>query len=265
MTMMMWQARKNAKEKISMVSCYDYISAKLVSQSKIDALLVGDTLAMLVYGHPTTVPATIDMMTLHTGAVVRGAPNKFVVADLPFLSYRQGLIHAMRCVEKLMQAGAQAIKLEGAQGNFEFISHMVSSGVPVMGHLGLMPQFVNQVGGFCVQGKDETIAKKILADAVLLQSAGCFALVLECVPVNLGQEITQTLNIPTIGIGAGPYTDGQVLLFHDLLGFNLSFKPKFLKTYFESEPLFLEALNHYDQEVKAGIFPSLAESYSPHN
>lgn len=261
MSIITFQKLKDRQEKISMVSCYDYISAKMVGNSPIDALLVGDSLAMLMYGHPTTIPATLEMMALHTGAVVRGAPHKPVIADMPFLSYRKGLVQAMKGVEKLIQAGAQAIKLEGAIGNLELVSHIVNSGIPVMGHLGMTPQSINQLGGFRVQGKEEHLAKKIFDEAISLEQAGCFSLVLECIPAELTKQITQALGIPTIGIGAGPGADGQVLLFHDLLGFNTGFKPKFLKTYLDGETHVLTALEHYHQEIKAGIFPSAAQSY----
>lgn len=261
MNILAFQKLKAHKEKISIVTCYDYASAKIAASSPIDALLVGDSLATLMYGYPTTIPATLEMMVLHTGAVTRGAPNKLVIADMPFLSYRKGLFHAMTCVEKLMQAGAKAVKLERADGNLELIEHIVKSGVPVMGHLGMTPQSVNQFGGFRVQGKDEALAKKILENALSLEQAGCFSLVLECVPAQLTQEITEALSIPTIGIGAGPHADGQVLVFHDLLGFDANFKPKFLKTYLDAESLILKALEQYHQEVKKGLFPSAEESY----
>lgn len=262
MNILDFQTLKNRQEKISMVSCYDYTSAKIAASSPVDALLVGDTLATLVYGYPTTVAATLEMMVLHTGAVVRGAPNKLVIADMPFLSYRKGLFHAMNCVEKLIQTGAQAIKLEGAEGNLELVEHIVKSGIPVMGHLGMTPQSVNQLGGFRVQGKDEVLAKKIFEDALSLEKAGCFSLVLECVPTRLTQQITEKLSIPTIGIGAGPDADGQILVLHDLLGFNQAFKPKFLKTYLDAETLILKALEAYHQEVRQGAFPSADQSYS---
>lgn len=261
MNVLTFQKHKEVQEKISMVSCYDYTSAALLNQSDVTALLVGDTLAMLMHGHKTTIPATVDMMVMHTLAVVKGAPDKFVVADMPFLSYRKGLVHAMEVVEKLIQTGAQAIKLEGVSGNLELIHHIVESGIPVMGHIGMMPQLVNQFGGFRLQGKDEKIGEKIFNQAKLLEQAGCFSVVLECVPAALGKKITKTLHIPTIGIGAGPHTDGQILVFHDLLGFNQAFKPKFLKTYLDGSTLILEALNRYHREVVDGKFPSELESY----
>lgn len=262
MSILAFQKHKDLQEKISMLTCYDYTSAKLMNQSDVNALLVGDTLAMLMYGYPTTIPATIEMMVLHTGAVARGAPDKLIVSDMPFLSYRKGLVYAMNVVEKLVQAGAQAIKLEGVDGNLELIRHIVESGIPVMGHLGLTPQSVNQLGGFRLQGKHEEPGKKIFEQAKLLEQAGCFATVLECIPALLGKKITEALRIPTIGIGAGPYTDGQILVFHDLLGFNAEFKAKFVKTYMEGGSLALKALNQYHREVREGTFPSDAESYS---
>ncbi len=261
MSAITFQKLKDRQEKISMVTCYDYSSAKIVANSSVDALLVGDSLATLVYGYPTTIPATLEMMVLHTGAVARGAPNKFVIADMPFLSYRKGLFHAMTCVEKLTQAGAQAIKLEGAEGNLELIQHIVESGIPVMGHLGMTPQSVNKFGGFCVQGKDEVLATKIIEQALSLERVGCFSLVLECIPAQLTQQITQKLSIPTIGIGAGLYADGQILVFHDLLGFDTKFNPKFLKKYLDAHSLILTALEQYHEAVKSGTFPSAAESY----
>jgi 3-methyl-2-oxobutanoate hydroxymethyltransferase len=261
MSITTFQKLKDHQEKISMITCYDYISAKTLAATNIDALLVGDTLAMLMYGHSTTVPATVEMMTLHIKAVVKGAPKKFVIGDMPFLSYRKGLLSAMNTVEKLMQAGAQAIKLEGANGNLKLIQHIVESGIPVMGHIGMTPQAINQLGGFRLQGKDEPLANKIFAEALALEEAGCFSVVLECMPTQLAQKITKALRIPTIGIGAGPYTDGQILVFHDLLGLNPEFKPKFLKTYLNGESLILEAIQNYLKEVKKGIFPSKTESY----
>jgi 3-methyl-2-oxobutanoate hydroxymethyltransferase len=262
MSIITFQKYKDLQEKISMLTCYDYTSAKLMNQSDVNALLVGDTLAMLMYGYPNTIPATIEMMALHTGAVARGAPDKFIVSDMPFLSYRKGLGHAMNAVEKLVQAGAQAIKLEGVNGNLELIQHIVESGIPVMGHLGLIPQSVNQLGGFRLQGKQEKPSKQIFEQAKLLEQAGCFATVLECIPTLLGKKITEALRIPTIGIGAGPYTDGQILVFHDLLGFNTEFKAKFVRTYMKGSSLTLKALNQYHREVREGTFPSETESYS---
>lgn len=262
MSIVTFQKLKECQEKISVITCYDYTAAKMLAATAIDALLVGDTLSMLVYGHRETVSATLDMMVMHTKAVVQGAPNKFIIGDMPFLSCRKGLYHAMNAVEKLIQAGAQAIKLEGGYGNFDLIRHIVDSGIPVMGHIGMAPQFVHQFGGFRLQGKEEQLAEKIFDEALALEQAGCFAIVLECIPAELGKKITTALHIPTIGIGAGPHTDGQILVFYDLLGFNPEFKPKFLKTYLNGQSLIIDAVQRYNDEVKKGIFPSEKESYT---
>ncbi len=196
-----------------MITCYDYSFARIAAESNIDCLLVGDSLSMTMHGHKTTLNASVNMMALHTAAVVRGAADKLVIGDLPFMSYRKSLTANMTGVEKIMKAGAHAVKLEGASGNLELVRHMVDSGVPVMGHLGLTPQSVNQLGGFKVQGRDEKAQKRIMEQALRLQDAGAFSIVLECVPSKLAQEITKALEIPTIGIGAGPDCDGQVFSF----------------------------------------------------
>ena len=213
-----FQAMKQAKQMISVVTCYDYWSAKIVAQSDVDVMLVGDSLAMVMHGHTTTIPATVDLMKLHIEAVVRGASgsNKLIIGDMPFLSYRKGLVASLDAIEKIMQAGAQAVKLEGAIGNEELIKHTVASGVPVMGHIGMTPQSVHQLGGFRVQGKSNETAEKIFQQALALEDSGCFSLVLECVPSELAHKITQRLHIPTIGIGAGAGVDGQVLVLQDL-------------------------------------------------
>lgn len=254
-------ARKKEAKKISMVTCYDYTSATIAEKTNIDIVFVGDSLSMTMHGHDNTVNCTVDMMALHTRAVARGAPNKFILGDLPFLAMRKGLEPAMNAVEKLMQAGANALKFEGFADDSNLIRHIVNSGVPVMGHIGLTPQFINQFGGFRVQGKDDASAEKILQDAIALERAGCFAVVLECVPSDLAKKITEILDIPTIGIGAGPYTDGQVLVWQDLLGMNPDFKPKFVKTYFDAFNPILNALNAYDKEVKEGTFPEVQHGY----
>ena len=252
---------KAQQEKISMVTCYDHWSAKLIAKTNIDCILVGDSLAMVMHGHDTTLPATIDLIELHLKAVTKGNQKQLIIADMPFLSYRRDLNHTMDAVQRFMQAGAHAIKLEGAAGNLETINHIVESGVPVMGHIGLTPQAIHQLGGFKVQGKEDTTANKIILQAEQLQSAGCFALVLECIPSDIAKTITENLTIPTIGIGAGAETDGQVLVLQDLLGFNTDFKAKFVKTYLNGAELISNALNAYDQEVKQHDFPTEQHSY----
>ncbi len=249
-------------KKISVLTCYDYSSAKIINQSNVDMILVGDSAAMVMHGHNSTLPIDIDTMVLHLAAVVKGAPDKFIVADLPFMSYRKSLTDNMNAVEKLMKAGAHAVKLEGLNGNQELIRHIVDSGVPVMGHLGLTPQSVNTLGGYRVQGKDDDAKIKITEDAKKTQDAGCFAIVLECVPSLLAEIITQSLEIITIGIGAGSRTDGQVLVMQDMLGLQTDFKPKFVRNYLDAEQLFLQAFNAYDADVKSNHFPSKGESYS---
>lgn len=252
---------KQDHNKISMLTCYDYSTAKILNQSNIDMILVGDSAAMVVHGHNSTLPIDINTMALHVSAVVKGAPEKFIVGDLPFLSYRKSLTDNMNAVECLMKAGAHAVKLEGLNGNLELITHIVDSGIPVMGHIGLTPQSVNSLGGYRVQGKNNQDKSRIIKEAIALENAGCFALVLECVPTQLAKEITEVLNIITIGIGAGTEVDGQVLVINDMLGMSSDFKPKFVRQYLNAENLFLQAFNEYDKDVKSTQFPSIKESY----
>lgn len=254
-----FQFMKENNKKISMITCYDYWSACIISQSQIDCILVGDSLAMVMYGYSTTLSATVPMMAQHIQAVVKGAPNKFLIGDMPFCSYRKDLTASMTSIEKLMQSGANAIKLEGADGNLKLIHHIIKSGIPVIGHLGLTPQSIHAIGGFKVQGKNQSAADTLKKDAKALADAGCFALVLECVPSNLAKEITNSIVIPTIGIGAGPHTSGQVLVLQDLLGMNSQFKPKYLKKFLNGFELIKDALNDFNKEVKASTFPNIEE------
>jgi len=246
---------------ISMVTCYDTWSARIVNASEVDCILVGDSVAMVMHGHDTTIPADVDMMCLHTKAVRRGAPDRLVISDMPFLAHRKGVRSAMDAVERLMKAGAQAVKIEGAGDNVDIIRHIVHSGVPVVGHIGLTPQSIHQLGGYRVQGRGNGGAERLRADATKLQAAGCFAVVLEVVPGDLAADITRSLTIPTIGIGAGPHTSGQVLVLHDLLGMQPDFKPHFLRTYLDGFELIKGALDRYDGDVKSGAYPSAEESY----
>jgi 3-methyl-2-oxobutanoate hydroxymethyltransferase len=217
---------------------------------------------MVVYGHETTLPADMDTMAAHTAAVKRGAPEKFLVGDMPFLSYRRSLESAVDNAGKLMRAGAQAVKLEGAEGNIELIRHLVESGVPVMGHLGLTPQSVHQLGGFRVQARDDAAAERLVEHAHELEHAGCFALVLEAVPASVAGAATEALEIPTIGIGAGSKVDGQVLVLQDLLGVNTAFRPKFVRTWMDGSTLIRDALQSYHRDVVERTFPNGEESYS---
>lgn len=256
-----FQTKKKTGQKISVITCYDYTSAHIANQTAVDALLVGDSLAMTMLGHNSTVSATLDIMALFTAAVCRGAPKKFIIGDMPFLSYRRALEENISAVQTLMQAGAHAIKMEGLSGNADLIRHLVQSGVPVMGHIGLTPQFVNQMGGYHVQGKTEQDAARLMDEAVALEKAGCFSIVLECVPAGLAADITRALKIPTIGIGAGVDTDGQVLVWQDFLGLNTAFKPKFVRTFMDGAQLTKQAIENYVVAVQKGEFPGHENSY----
>lgn len=248
--------------KLSMATCYDYTFARLLARTAIDAILVGDSAAMVMHGHSSTLPATVEMMRWHTEAVARGAPGKFIVADLPFLTFRKGPAAALDTAAVLMTAGAHAVKLEGVAGHEDVVERMAQSGIPVMGHLGLQPQSVHAYGGYRVQGRSEDAANGISRDAAALERLGAFAVVLECVPAAVARDITASLRIPTIGIGAGPDCDGQVLVLHDLLGLNVDFRPKFARPFVDGARCVTDSLARFDEAVKAGTFPSAAESYS---
>jgi 3-methyl-2-oxobutanoate hydroxymethyltransferase len=254
-------AAKAAGRRISMVTCYDASFARVLEASAVDSLLVGDSAAMVMHGHGDTLAATVELMALHTAAVRRGAPTRFLVADLPFLSFRKGVPAALDAVAELMRAGANAVKLEGVAGHEDVITAITGSGVPVMGHLGLTPQSVHALAGFRVQGRSEDDAARILADARLLESLGCFALVLECVPSPLAARITAALAIPTIGIGAGADCDGQVLVLQDLLGLSGDFRPRFVRRYLDGAALVGDAIDRFDRDVKQGTFPAPTETY----
>lgn len=252
-----FKIKKQERTKISMLTCYDYPSARIIAESNIDCVLVGDSVAMTVHGHDTTVTATTEMMVLHTQAVARGLKKQFIITDLPFLSHKISLVHTMEQVRFLMQAGAQAIKIEGAdEDTCNTISYLVKAGIPVMGHIGLTPQSIHQLGGYKIQGKSQEQAERLLKQALALEESGCFALVIECVPQCLAKTITNSLGIPTIGIGAGSDTDGQVLVWHDMLGLQSTFTPKFAKKYTQGKDIFLEAINTYVQQVQQVNFPS---------
>ena len=255
-------AKKRRGERISMVTCYDAWSARLIAGTAIDCVLVGDSLAMVVHGHDTTLPADSAMMAAHTAAVRRGAPEAFIIGDMPFLSYRGSIEHAVENAGLLMQAGANAVKLEGAAGNVETVRYLVESGIPVMGHLGLTPQSVHQLGGFRVQGRGDEAAARLRREALQLQEAGCFSIVLEAMPAAVANDVSEALAIPTIGIGAGPGTDGQVLVLHDLLGFNTEFRPKFVRTWMDGAGQVRAALDGFHEAVVDGSFPAEEECYS---
>ncbi len=252
---------KSEKKKLVMVTCYDSSFARVLNESEVDLLLVGDSCAMTMHGYDSTIQADVEMIALHTAAVARAAPGKFLVADLPFLCVRKGMGPAMEAVERLVKAGAHAVKLEGMKGNEEFVSHVVQSGIPVMGHLGLTPQFVNAFGGMKVQGKSLEAQDEMMKEAIEFERRGAFSLVLECVPTDIATKIAACLSIPVIGIGAGPDVDGQVLVLQDLLGFTPDFKPKFLRRYLNGFELFKGAFDRFSSEVRGGQYPSKEESY----
>ncbi|OGT38298.1 MAG: 3-methyl-2-oxobutanoate hydroxymethyltransferase [Gammaproteobacteria bacterium RIFCSPHIGHO2_12_FULL_38_14] len=252
---------KKGVEKISMVTCYDYTSARLFSQTSIDCLLVGDSVAMTMHGFKDTTFATLEMMCFHTQAVARGAGDKFILGDMPFLSYRKSLSKSVNAAQQLIQSGAHAIKLEGAAGNEQLIRHLTESGIPVMGHVGLTPQLIHTLGGYKIQGRTDESIKRLKNDILLLQEAGCFAIVLECVTAPLARELTAMLSIPTIGIGSGPDTDGQVLVMQDLLGLNNDFKPRFVKNFMNGAEQFKNSIENYIHAIQLGEFPNDEHSF----
>ncbi len=252
---------KEEKRKITMISTYEYWSAKICEEAGIDCILVGDSVGMVDAGLKTTLPVTVDEIIYHGRAVRRGAPNTFIVVDMPFMSYQVSPEEALKNAGKIMKESCcNAVKVEGGEEIAKTIEKLVSAGIPVMGHVGLTPQSVHALGGYKVQGKTEEDRKRIIKDAKILEQAGAFAVVLEAVPSDLAEEITEFLDIPTIGIGAGNKTDGQVLVFHDMMGF-FDKSPKFVKRYVEGKKLFMEALKQFSNEVKEGIFPGEEHTY----
>ncbi|MGN7468980.1 3-methyl-2-oxobutanoate hydroxymethyltransferase [Brevibacillus sp. SAFN-007a] len=248
--------KKQAGIPISMVTAYDFPSAKLVEEAGADMILVGDSLGMVVLGYDSTLPVTMDDMLHHTKAVTRAAKRALVVADMPFLSYHGTVEEAIKNAGKLMQEGlARAVKLEGGSELAPLMTRLVQAGIPVVGHIGLTPQSVHQLGGYKVQGRDVEAAKKMLADALAIQQAGAFAIVLECVPEEVAKMIAEKLEIAVIGIGAGPGCDGQVLVFHDLVGYASQLTPKFVKRYADIGTSIREAVATYIQEVELRRFP----------
>jgi 3-methyl-2-oxobutanoate hydroxymethyltransferase len=257
------QQKKAEGRPITMLTAYDYPGALLVDEAGIDLILVGDSLAMTVLGHPNTVSVTMDEMLHHCKAVARGAKRAFLIGDMPFMSYQVERSEAVRNAGRFLKEGnMDAIKLEGGREVAETLQAIAAAGIPAMGHLGLTPQTATKLGGFKVQGKTAAAAQRLLEDALILQEAGCFAIVLEAVPAVVAQIVSQKLTIPTIGIGAGPHCDGQVLVFHDLLGLFDRFTPKFVKRYADLRQPILEALQAYRQEVEAREFPDAAHSFN---
>jgi 3-methyl-2-oxobutanoate hydroxymethyltransferase len=254
--------QKQSGQKICMVTAYDATFARVFDEAGADVLLVGDSLGMVVQGHDSTLPVTMDQMVYHCAAVSRGTKRALVVGDLPFMSYQVSVEDAVRNAGRLVTEGrVAAVKLEGGAEFANVISALVRASIPVMGHLGLTPQSVHKMGGYVVQGRDEDAARKILEDALALERAGCFAVVLEGVPLDLARLVTQRLSIPTIGIGAGKHCDGQVLVCYDLLGMNPDFKPKFVKRYANLHGSMSEAAGAFFAEVRSGSFPDEEHSF----
>jgi len=254
-------AAKAAGARIVMVTAYDAWSARLLADSPVDCILVGDSAMMVVHGDKDTLGATPEIMAMHTRAVARGAPGKFIVADMPFLAARKGEVHALESAALLLRAGAHAVKIEGAQGHTHVVRHLVESGIPVMGHLGLTPQWVRGLGGFKVQARDAAAAGQLREDASALEQAGAFALVLECISRELAREVTSALRIPTIGIGAGAGCDGQVLVLHDMLGLNPDFKPRFARRFADGAALVRAGARAFAESVRRGEFPTEEEGF----
>jgi 3-methyl-2-oxobutanoate hydroxymethyltransferase len=253
---------KQSGQKICMVTAYDATFARVLDEAGADVLLVGDSLGMVIQGHESTLPVTMDQMVYHCAAVTRGAKRAHVVGDLPFLSYQVSAQEAVRNAGRLVaEGGVGSVKLEGGAEFADVITALTRASIPVMGHLGLTPQSVHKMGGYVVQGRDEDAARKILEDSLALERAGCYALVLEGVPLELARQISQRLTIPTIGIGAGKHCDGQVLVCYDLLGMNPGFKPKFVKRYADLHGSITEAVGGFFSEVRAGAFPDEEHSF----
>ena len=256
------QKMKSSGEKISMITAYDYSFSKIFDAAGIDVILVGDSASNVMAGHETTLPITLDQMIYHASSVVRGRSRSLVVVDLPFGSYQGNSKEALHSAIRIMkETGGHAIKLEGGVEIIESVKRIEDTGIPVMGHLGLTPQSIYKFGTYTVRAKEEAEAEKLKKDALLLQEAGCFAIVLEKIPAILATEVSKSLHIPTIGIGAGAGCDGQVLVMHDLLGINTSFKPRFLRQYLNLSEQITGAIEHFVSDIKSGDFPNEKEQY----
>ncbi|MEO7120888.1 MAG: 3-methyl-2-oxobutanoate hydroxymethyltransferase [Ginsengibacter sp.] len=253
---------KQVGEKISMITAYDFSFAKIFDAAGIDIILVGDSASNVMAGHETTLPITLEQMIYHASSVVRGSKRSLIVVDLPFGSYQGNSKEALNSTIRIMkETGAHAIKLEGGEEILESVKRILSAGVPVMGHLGLTPQSIYKFGTYTVRAKEEEEAEKLKNDAMLLQEAGCFGIVLEKIPASLAKEVSENLLIPTIGIGAGPNCDGQVLVMHDMLGINTEFKPRFLRTYLNLHKEITQAVQQYIGDIKSKNFPNENEQY----
>ncbi|MEO8413593.1 MAG: 3-methyl-2-oxobutanoate hydroxymethyltransferase [Ginsengibacter sp.] len=253
---------RQAGEKISMITAYDFSFANIFDAAGIDIILVGDSASNVMAGHETTLPITLDQMIYHASSVVRGSNRSLIVVDLPFGSYQGNSKEALYSTIRIMkETGAHAVKLEGGEEVLESVKRILSAGVPVMGHLGLTPQSIYKFGTYTVRAKEEEEAEKLKKDAMILQEAGCFGIVLEKIPAHLAKEVTESLSIPTIGIGAGPDCDGQVLVMHDMLGINTEFRPRFLRTYLNLHEEITKAVQQYISDIKSRDFPNESEQY----
>lgn len=261
MTIPEFQRHKRDKKKLIVVTAYDALFTRIIEQAGIEAILVGDSLGVVVQGKANTLSVTMDDMLYHTKLVAGAAQRALVIGDMPFMSYQAGQEDALRNAGRFLQAGAQAVKLEGGAAVADRVAAMTSIGIPVMGHLGMTPQSIHRYGGYKVQGKESNHALVLLGDAKALEAAGAFAIVLEAIPAELAKTMTNSVSIPTIGIGAGPHCDGQILVLYDLLGLFDDFVPKFVKPYAHLKADALQALRRYKEEVEEGKFPSDSESY----
>lgn len=256
------QEMKQRKEKIAMLTAYDFSMATILDDAGLDVLLVGDSASNVMAGHETTLPITLDQMIYHAQSVVRGAKRAFVVVDLPFGSYQGNSKEALNSAIRIMkESGAHGVKLEGGEEIVESVKRIIAAGIPVMGHLGLTPQSIYKFGTYTVRAKDEAEAAKLKTDILALQEAGCFGVVLEKIPAKLAKEVSENLHIPTIGIGAGPHCDGQVLVMHDMIGLTKEFKPRFLRQYLNLYEDIKGAAKNYIADVKANDFPNEKEQY----
>lgn len=256
------QKMKANGEKISMITAYDFSFGKIFDAAGIDVILVGDSASNVMAGHETTLPITLDQIIYHASSVIRGVNRSLVVVDLPFGSYQSNSKEALASAIRIMkETGAHAVKLEGGEEVIESAKRIIAAGVPVMGHLGLTPQSIYKFGTYTVRAKEEAEAEKLKTDAKLLEQAGCFALVLEKIPALLAKEVAESISIPAIGIGAGKYCDGQVLVMHDMLGINTEFKPRFLRQYLNLNDQITKAVQQYITDVKANDFPNEHEQY----
>lgn len=257
------QQMKQNGEKISMLTAYDFSLARIVDSAGIEVILVGDSASNVIAGHETTLPITLDQMIYHGASVVRGTSRALIVVDLPFGSYQGNSREALNSAIRIMkETGAHAVKLEGGAEIIDSVERILSAGIPVMGHLGLTPQSIYKFGTYTVRAKEEAEAEKLIADAKLLEAAGCFSVVLEKIPSKLAKNVTNEISIPTIGIGAGPDVDGQVLVLHDLLGITHEFNPRFLRRYLNLHDDIMDAISKYVADVKSLDFPNESESYN---